>query len=409
MMNIAGPTVEAQPAIQLLAATSSRTPIPGVWQKPSPASETSAESSPLHSPSSQRAANLIVTLGPATQDGGTIRKLIKAGVRVFHLDDAIAEPDLALKSVYALRSISTELRQPVALLFDIGMAATPDEVLAKARFGLECGADWFAVACETETAMLKAVRQFLVEHKRGHIGVLALIGGGTESEQVGAILADTDGVLVSIPHPESDSTQRMQAIVTQCRAARKAVIFTAHAACEGIAFETAVKCLRPDAWLFADVAGGNLFQTVQQFDGLLSAPQPIGCNDAHPMVTLLSQRDETVAAAVRQADESNADAIILFTHSGRSAALCAALRPRRSRVIAFTPDTRLVRRLMLNGAIEPHALSFTDQSNKTVRAAEKLLREKRILSLGTRLVVVTETQDEDQRVSSMQERTLEKV
>ena len=198
MMNIAEPTVEAQPAIQLLAASSSRTSIPGAWQKPSPASVTSAESSSLHSPLSHRAANLIVTLGPATKDGGTIRKLIKAG-------------------------------------------------------------------------------------------------------------------------------------------------------------------------------------------------------------------DETVAAAVRRADECNADAIIFSTQSGRSAALCAALRPRRSRVIAFTPDTRLVRRLMLHGAIEPQALSFSDQSKKTVRAAEKLLLEKRILSLGTRLVVVTETQDEDQRVSSVQERTLEKV
>jgi pyruvate kinase len=409
MMNFAEPTVEAQPAIQLLATSSSRTLIPGAWQKPSPPSVTSAESSPLHSPSSHGAANLIVTLGPATEDGGTIRKLIKAGVRVFHLDGASAERDMALKAVYALRSISTELRQPVALLFDTGMAATPDEVLAKAHFGLECGADWFAVACEAETTMLKSVRQFLIEHKRGHIGVLARIGGGSDSKQVGAILADADGVLVSIPHPERDSTKRMQAIVMQCRAARKAVIFIVHGASEGVAFETVVKCLQPDAWLFAEVAGGNLFETVQQFDGLLSAPQPNGCNNAHPMVTLLSQRDETVAAAVRQADESNADAIILFTQSGRSAALCAALRPRRSRVIAFTPDTRLVRRLMLHGAIEPQALSFTDQSQKTVQAAEKLLLEKRILPLGTRLVVVTETQDEDQRVSSVQERTLEKV
>jgi pyruvate kinase len=128
-----------------------------------------------------------------------------------------------------------------------------------------------------------------------------------------------------------------------------------------------------------------------------------------PAILPGSQRDETIAAAVRQADETSADAIILFTHSGRSAALTAALRPHRACVFAFTPDTRLARRLILHGAIEPQVLSFTNQSNNTVRAAERLLLERKLLSPGARIVVVTESQDEDKSVSSSEARALEKA
>jgi hypothetical protein len=51
----------------------------------------------------------------------------------------------------------------------------------------------------------------------------------------------------------------------------------------------------------------------------------------------------------------------------------------------------------------------TSLSNKTIRAAKKLLLERKLLAVGARIVLVTETLVENHRVNSVQARTLEKA
>lgn len=409
MSNNAEPSVETPVTTQFLTPSSVRAPISGAWLKPVAVPESRVESLPSTLSSSRRTANFIIALGPATEDGGLIRKLMKAGVRVFGLDGSILERDRALRAVYALRSISTDLGHPVALVLDTGSASKPEEAQARLRFGVECGADWFVAPQGSGADGLRAVRQFLADHKRSNNGVLAQIDTGASSQAAAEILAHADGALITTPLFEGTSLEQIQVISSQCRLAHKAVILRIEPARVGTVGESLLKGLEPDAWLVREdaVARGNPLQTVEQFADLLSRPLATVRTGTQLDIPRTSQRDETVASALRRAEESNADAVLLFTQAGRSAALCAALRPRRARVFAFTPDTRLVRRLMLHGAIEPRVLSFTDQSDKTVRAAEKLLLEKKLLPLGARLVIVTENQDEDQRLSSLSERTLE--
>ena len=133
MMNIAEPTVETQRATQLLAASSSREPIPGAWKKPLPgqenaaaeseATETRATLPPLRPfkttlNKSPRKTKIIATLGPATEDGEVLRGLLEAGVSVFRLNMSHSRHDAAAKLIYAARSISTELNRPISLLLD---------------------------------------------------------------------------------------------------------------------------------------------------------------------------------------------------------------------------------------------------------------------------------------------------
>jgi pyruvate kinase len=87
------------------------------------------------------------------------------------------------------------------------------------------------------------------------------------------------------------------------------------------------------------------------------------------------------------------------------ASLCAALRPRQSRVFAFTPDARLARSLRLRYAVEPFVLSFSETS-KTIRAAEKTLLERKFLPPGAKAVFITDILDQDERISSFELRTL---
>lgn len=423
---------EPKPSERRLSTSLSTKMIPAAWQTPLPSriearedsdhaeSTTTIPSQPLTRAAVNklsRQTKIIATLGPSTEDGEVLRKLLQAGVSVFRLDAVNTGRDPALKAVYALRSISTELRQPVSLLFDAGiLAANSEEDWAKVRFGIECGADWFAVSADSGTDVLPGLRQFLAEQKRNCIGILARIDGRTDLNQLGTVLADADAVLVSPSHHESGAANRLQAIARQCRTARKPVVLTTGMETTGddqgeSGDVASMVRIQPDALLLVEETsvGGHPVQSVQQIDALICSTESAAGDEQQPAISLTSGRDEAIAAAVRQADETNAEAVVVFTQSGNSAALCAALRPRRARVFAFTPDTRLARRLILHGAIEPQVLSFANQSNKTIRAAEKLLLERKLLAVGARMVVVTETLVEDQRASSVQARTLEKA
>jgi len=406
--------------------------IPAAWQTPlSPRIETAEDSDPAEAATSipgqpltrlrlnklSRQTKIIATLGPSTEDGEVLRKLLQVGASVFRLDAADTGREPALKAVYALRSISTEFRQPVSLLFDAGtVAVNSEEYWAKLRFGIECGADWFAVSANAGTDGLRSLRQFLAEQKRNSIGIMARIDGRTDMDRLGPILAAADGVLVSPSHPESGASDCCQAMAQQCRTARKPAVLTTCTettddAKGGLGDVASLVRVQPDALLLVEETsvGRHPVQSVQQLDGLIRSAESAARDETRPAISLTSGRDEAIAATVREADETNAEAIVVFTQSGNSAALCAALRPRSARVFAFTPDTRLARRLILHSAIEPQVLSFANQSNKTIRAAEKLLLERKLLAVGARIVVVTETFVEDQRVSSVQARTLEKA
>jgi len=123
-------------------------------------------------------------------------------------------------------------------------------------------------------------------------------------------------------------------------------------------------------------------------------------------IALATERDRVVAAAVKQADEMATDAIVVFTRFGNSAWLCAALRPRQARVFAFTPDARLARRLRLRYALEPVVLAFSEHPRETLQAAEKLLLERKLLPKGAKVVFITDSFDENQRITSPHLRTL---
>lgn len=396
-------TIESPPTIQLTTTSSIRAPISSARRDPVPVPSSVAGLGT----SPRRVANIVVNLSASTEDGGTLRQLIESGVRVFRFNGRPAERERVLKAIYAIRSISTELGSPMALLFD----ACPSDIAANADpanwlFGIECGADWFAVAPGTAPSELQAARRFLTDQKRASIGILAKIETGA-SPQVGAdLLQNADGVIAKITaHDDraSEHLDRIRRVVAPFRIAGKAILLAIDKMPPAMGLPALP--VNPDAWLVEknDAPIG----AAQTFNLFAHGPQLSAHDDQTAAdISLHSQRDKLIASAVKHADESNADGIVLFTRSGRSATLCAALRPRRARIFAFSPDSRLVRRLTLFARIDPLVLSFTNQSARTVRAAEKQLLDKRLLTPGTKLVVITESVEEEQRLSALQERAL---
>lgn len=427
MTNETHVTGEPKLSERRLSTSISTKMIPAAWQTPLPprieASEDSVSAEAAAAIPSQpltraavskllRQTKIIATLGPSTDDGGVLRNLLEAGVSVFRVDLACISRESALKAVYAIRSISTELQRPVALLLETqtvphggDSTAMTESDWAVIRFGLEAGVDWLAVSAGRHGEAVRQLRQFLADQKRNGVNILARIANPPSLVELDQIIRDADGIILSGVNPSSECPGTENSIIVQkCVSARKLSVIVTSADAE----VTAALAAQPDALLVTEAlhAGSDPVQSVQRLDGLIRRGESNGGDSGHAAIPLVTELDQSVAAAVRQADETDADAIVVFTRLGNSAGLCAALRPRQSRIFAFTPDARLARRLRLRYALEPIVLPFADQPNKTLQAAEKLLLERRLLSSGAKIVYVTDLLDRDERISSVLNRVL---
>lgn len=99
---------------------------------------------------------------------------------------------------------------------------------------------------------------------------------------------------------------------------------------------------------------------------------------------------EAIASgAVRVAQDIEAKAIVVFTHSGFSALLISKLRPKMP-IVAFTPDLKVFRRLSLVWAVIPmHIPTQTDViDNVFLKETEKQLKNLNLARRGDAVVFV---------------------
>lgn len=360
---------------------------------------------------------IIATLGPATESGDVLRCMLEAGISVFRVTWASIGREAALKAIYAIRSISTELQRPVSLLLDTQWSpdraadspAITESDWANIRFGLELGVDWIAVSAAHDKDTVRQLRQFLSDQKRYNVNILARIEDRSVIDAPDRIIEESDGVIFSFgsltnERPTAEMLTAARLIVQKCASVRKLAVIATNAEAD----MTAALSVQPDALLVAEEfhAGPDPLQSVRTPDGLIRWEESRERGEVQCSIALATEQDKAVAAAVQQSDEMTADAIVIFTRLGNSACLCSALRPRQSPVFAFTPDARLARRLRLRYALEPVVLPFSEQPKKTLRAAEKVLLERKLLAPGAKVVFVTDILDQGERISSVQIRAL---
>jgi len=426
MMNQPHVTVEPRAAEGALASSHSIGTIPAAWQTPVPArievtaelEDTETTTTPLskHQPDQtalhtfSRKTKIIATLGPATQNGDVLRSVLEAGVSVFRVNLACLSRESALKAVYAIRSISTELQRPVSLLLETQSSsdrvsdspAITESDWADIRFGLEAGVDWLALTAGCDGKAIRQLRQFLPEQKKNTLGILARIENPDAVVALDQIIQEADGVILSSINatnesPDAETLRKWRLIVQKCVSARKLVVITAGVSAGVISALSA----QPDALLLAEETsvGSNPLQSVQTLDAAIRREEANDLREPPAAIALATKQDQTVAAAVEQANETKSEAIVVFTRLGNSAALCSALRPRQSRVIVFTPDARLARHLRLRYALESIVLPFAARPKATIVAAEKVLRERQLVAPGAKVVFITDRIDQDGRAS----------
>lgn len=92
-------------------------------------------------------------------------------------------------------------------------------------------------------------------------------------------------------------------------------------------------------------------------------------------------------AACRAAVALPARAVVVFTRSGRSAAILAASRPAVP-VVAFTPSRKTAARMALHRGVEPMLLEEETEAEAMKRKAVRMLRRLRRVRAGDLLVLV---------------------
>lgn len=304
----------------------------------------------------------------------------------------------------------------------VNLPCLTEKDLADLKVGVECGVDWIALSFVREANDLALLRQVLQTEAAGPVGVIAKIEDQSAVQNIDEIIEAADAIMVArgdlgieCPYEELPIIQRR--IVKRCQQRAKPVIVATHL------LESMIHSPMPTRAEITDVAnavfeqadaimlsgettvGQHPLRCVEVLDRVARRIERSGGVDYHQDWEPHQVRDQVVASAVHLANQVRAQAIFVFTRTGRVAQTAAALRPKYSPIFAFTPDRRISRRLCLLRAVSSHTLEFSDSPLATIEAAEEHIRSHHWLQDGLPIVVVTEMLIRHQRHWTAQLRT----
>jgi pyruvate kinase len=115
-------------------------------------------------------------------------------------------------------------------------------------------------------------------------------------------------------------------------------------------------------------------------------------------------RDKLARHAVQLAESLDSHAIVVITRRGRLAQLVASYRPSRAIIYAFTNLIDVRRKLWLVRSVVPMHTELFSNPEKTVQSAMLRLRERNRLLPGDPVVVVSDIEAAEERVTTIQVR-----
>ncbi len=301
----------------------------------------------------------------------------------------------------------------------VNLPALTEKDLADIEVGLECGIDFIALSFVREAGDIHQLRALLEKKGAPQVRIIAKIEDQQAVKNLSSIIAATDALMVArgdlgIECPLEELPIIQRRAVKECIKERKPVIVATHM------LESMILNPIPTRAEITDVANA----VYEQADSVMLSGEstvgsyPLECVD---VLTRISERIErsgsagyeheieletdqarVARSAIHLANQVNADAICVFSRSGRLAATTAALRPHKSIIYAFTPDEQICQRLSLNYATRAFRLDFPTSPNDTVPSAEKLLRASGLAASGSKFVFVADVQIGNEIVSSIQ-------
>lgn len=275
------------------------------------------------------------------------------------------------------------------------------------RAGIAVGVDYIALSFVREAADVRMLRSLLADQGASQIGVVAKIEDQSAIRNLDEIIAVSDGVMVArgdlgieCPYETLPLIQRQ--VVRAAQLAMKPVIIATHL------LESMIQSPMPTRAEITDVSNA----VYENADAIMLSGEtsigryPLGCIEVlqrvaqrvetgQPLLRVqedlqLSQKAELIAStAVHLVDRVQARGLCVFTQTGRLAGLCAALRPKRAPIFAFSPSPIAAQRLCLRHGVTSFVMPAAWDAEATIRAAERMLIDRGLVAPGERIVAVT--------------------
>jgi len=275
-----------------------------------------------------------------------------------------------------------------------GVAVSAPSLSEKDRsdleFCMEMGVDFVALSFVRQASDVEEIKQ-IISSKRANIPVVAKIEKPEAIRNFNNILAVTDAVMVArgdlgVELRAEQVPLAQKSIIRACNEAGKPVITATQM------LESMIVHKRPTRAETSDVANAILDGTdaVMLSGETASGAYPIEAVRTMAKIALdieyselwripsikpvhISNIPEAIAeASCHAASALKAKALVVFTHSGNTAALISKLRPQLP-IIAFTPFPVVQRRLSIYWGIKSHSVGSLEGTGQQIKVGEDTL------------------------------------
>lgn len=288
--------------------------------------------------------------------------------------------------------------------------------------GAEVGVDFVALSFCREASDMDELRKALKD-KGSNAAVIAKIEDQHAVKMIDSIIQAADGIMVArgdlgVECPMEDLPIIQRRIVKRCMHFGRPVIVATHM------LESMIENPLPTRAEITDVANA----VFEQADAIMLSGEttvgkyPVQCVGILDRVakrielsggaqfaddTIIEDaRQKTVKAAVVLANSFENSKIVVFTRRGVMADYTSHLRPLHAPIFAFAPSEEVVRRLALNWGTHAIKLDFDDRADTTVKRAENLLKKMDLVSIGDRLIVISDLQAGEERYDAIHVREI---
>jgi pyruvate kinase len=283
------------------------------------------------------------------------------------------------------------------------------------KFALEHQVDFVALSFVRSAADVGAVKNAMKRHGLMR-PVIAKIEKRQALEDIDNIIDAADGIMVARGDLGVELSVEMvpaaqKTIIQKCTAARVWVIVATQMLESMIEHSTPTRAEASDVanavydgadcvMLSAETAVGSYpARTVQTMARICAAaeaatnpspPPSSGCGRDRWRNRDRQRRpsiDAIVEAAMVLLDESDADALWVFTQSGRTARHVSKLRPAKP-VYAFSPQESTIRYLSGLWGIQPVLIPEVKSTEQMIAAGDRVARERRLMRSGCGVIVL---------------------
>jgi pyruvate kinase len=328
------------------------------------------------------------------------------------LDNGLMQVRVLAKEAYRIRTVvltagTLGSRRHINLPgVHVNLPALTEKDLADVALGVELGVDFVALSFARKKEDLEELRQVL--QKSGSTAQLvAKIESQSAVREIDDMIAAADVILIArgdlgIECPMEDLPIIQRRIVKRCLRFGTPVIVATQM------LESMVNHPVPTRAEITDVANA----VFEQADAIMltgettSGRYPVECVNVLNRVALRIERsggagygkealledprEKTVAAAINLANSLARSKIIVFTHHGTMARYVSNLRPERAPIFAIASNEHVCRQLAICWGTFPIRIDFTEDPNATIEAAEKYLREAKLIVPNDNLIIISD-------------------